>query len=250
MDLALYARVLLRHKPVVICGLVLAIALAVLTKMGSTVVWQSQRTVFVTQQGFPWGRAIVNVPTPGPASGKTNAWGPPSADPNRFISLAILYSHLANSDQVRKIMLKQGKIEGKYEAAPVPSDDGNGFIPFINVTAQANSAPAAVALAKRATDAFRGYLAREQTANGISDPNRVQLPVVSTKKPLVIAGKSITRPVFVFLLVMMATFGLALLLEKVRARRPETEAAEHAVNGTAPALSEVPEVLAASHSHS
>jgi hypothetical protein len=198
---------------------VAALGLAVLTVVKSTIVWQSQETVIVTQDGFPWGRAIVEEVVPGAT---TVPKGQRFADPTRFISLAIIYSHFANGDPVKRLIQRSGPVNGKYEAAPVPSDDGNGFTPFINVTATADSAQGAVSLARRATNAFRSYLAQQQQANKIDAKNRVQLPVVKGPiKPTAIAGKSLTRPIFVFMLISLATVGLAFLLEKVRPREPE-----------------------------
>lgn len=218
MDFALYARIVWRHKLASGIGLGLALVLAALVALTAKPVWQAQTSIFVTQSGFPWGRAIVNVPVnPQATSTTSSAYGPPTADPNRFISLAILYSHLANGDPVKRIMLRQGTIDGKWEAAPVPSDDGNGFIPFIDVTALAGSGPGASALSLRAANAFRAYLARQQADAGIPPQNRVQLPIVSwPTKPLVVSGKSMTRPLFVFLLLAMATVGAALALERFR----------------------------------
>ena len=68
MDLSLYGRVIWRFRWLVVLGLILAIALAVLSvaKVSSHglsyrkhEVWQSSTTVLLTQHGFPWGRAVV-----------------------------------------------------------------------------------------------------------------------------------------------------------------------------------------------
>jgi hypothetical protein len=220
MDFPLYFRVARQHKTVLTIGLVLSLTLAGLMAMRAKPVWQAQTTIWVTQDGFPWGRAIPNMTGPvTPASPNPNAFGPPTADPNRFITLAILYSHLANGDPVRRILLKQGPIDGKYEAAPVPSDDGNGYIPFIDFTALAGSKKGAVDLVLRATNGFRTYLEHQQELNAISDQNRVQLPVVKyPDKPVIVAGKSLTRPIFVFLLAVIATIGMTLAVERFRPR--------------------------------
>jgi hypothetical protein len=219
LDFQLFSRIVWRHKLVVAIGLVLSIAAGYFTAKRAKPVWQAQTTIFVTQSGFPWGRAIVNVPIPQTRATTSPVYGPPTADANRFISLAILYSHLANGDPVRRIMLQQGKIDGKYEAAPVPSDDGNGYIPFINVTALAGTQRGTEALSLRAANAFRIYLQRTQRANGIPPQNRVELPIVKwPTKAKVVAGNSLTRPIFVFLLAAMATFGCALAVERIRPR--------------------------------
>jgi len=218
MDFPLYLRTAWRHKRVLAVGLFLSFMLAVLMAMRAQPVWQAQTTIWVTQDGFPWGRAIPNVTAPQlPTSPNPNEFGPPTADPNRFITLAILYSHLANGDPVKRILLKQGPINGKYVAAPVSSDDGNGYIPFIDFTALAGSKNGSVDLVLRATNGFRTYLEREQELNGITQQNRVQLPIVSyPDKAVIVAGKSLTRPIFVFLLAAIATLGMTLAVERIR----------------------------------
>jgi hypothetical protein len=239
MDFPLYLRTAWRHKIVVCVGLFLAVALGVLVAKSAKPVWQVQASIFVTQDGFPWGRAIVNTPLPQAPAATSALYGPPTADPNRFVNLAILYSHLANGDPVRKIMLEEGPIDGKYEAAAVPSDDGNGYIPFINITAQAGTAKGVSELALRAATAFRTYLEGQQKLNRIPLQNRVQLPIVSyPTKPLIISGKSLTRPVFVFLLAAIATMGFALALERLRPGdepvAAEAAAPAPALNGSGP----------------
>jgi hypothetical protein len=223
MDFPLYLRTAWRHKRVLAVGLFLSFVLAVLMAMRAQPVWQAQTTVWVTQDGFPWGRAIPNVtaiPSVSPqlpSAANPNEYGPPTADPNRFITLAILYSHLANGDPVKRILLKKGPVYGKYVADPVPSDDGNGYIPFIDFTALAGSKSGSVDLVLRVTNAFRTYLEHQQELNGITQQNRVQVPIVSyPDKPVIVAGKSLTRPVFVFLLAAIATLGMTLAVERIR----------------------------------
>lgn len=217
MDLQLYLRVVWRRRWIVLPAVVVGAVLAVLSVATSGSVWESKTRLFVTQQGFPWGRAIADQPLYVPGADPDD----PAlrfADPNRFISLAILYSELINGDPIRALMIKRdGKIEGEFDAAPVPSADGNGFVPMINISARAYSKEEAKALAKRVSKAFQTYLAAEQEGSGIPKPNRVLVPVVQQPdKPILFSGPSVTRPFFIFMLIFMAAVGLAFVLENTR----------------------------------
>ena len=71
MDLNLYLRVLWRFRLIVVVGFVLAItvAFASVAKVGADgslsisyrqqPTWQGTTRLFVTQQGFPWGRTVL-----------------------------------------------------------------------------------------------------------------------------------------------------------------------------------------------
>src|SRR5437588_2881139 len=107
MDLPVYMRVLWRFRWLVLVGVVAAVGLSVLSvariggspflRYRKSPVYVSYSKLFVTQQRFPWGS--LNPPV--------------SADPSRFTSLAILYSQLATSDPVQRIMLRPGPLAGQ-----------------------------------------------------------------------------------------------------------------------------------------
>ena len=115
MDLALYGRVLWRFRAIFMFGLLLAVTLFILSMVRVSPngleyrdeeLWQNASTLFITQQGFPEGRALF-PPAEEPTTGKkANIY--PYADIGRFTSLVDLYSQLANSDPV-----KQDHAEGR-----------------------------------------------------------------------------------------------------------------------------------------
>lgn len=219
MDLVVYYRVLWRARRIVIPGLVIALLFAAAAFIRQSQVWESKTTLFVTQQGFPAGRAIFDEVVPIDPQPRAGGYVPRFGDPGRFISLAILYSHLANSDAVRMLIRQNGPLNGKYQAAPVPSDDGNGYLPLINVTATSTSIGESRRLTRRATRALRAYIDREQDLNAIPPDKRVLLPVLTQRsKAELVAGRTLTRPIFVFMLAAMATVGLAFLVENLRPR--------------------------------
>jgi hypothetical protein len=234
VDLSVFLRVLWRFRLLVFLGLVLAFSLAIVSMMRIEMnglrpeftyreaeVWQSEATLFVTQAGFPWGRAIQDEVVPLDPEPTSGGYVPRFADPSRFISLAILYAHLANSDAVRRIIRSDGPLNGTFKASPIPSPDGNGYLPFINITAQGDTPHAAAVLADRASSGFQHFLEQQQDLNGIPPEKRVQLPITQTPKGAILfEGRSLTRPIFLVLLVLIATVGLVFILENLRPRVP------------------------------
>lgn len=235
MDLALYLRVLWRFRILVACGLTVATALGALSYLkvdfrgGSVDIsyresekWASSTTVFVTQEGFPLGRSVFDevLPvTPGRGDeNETSSYVPRFTDPSRFASYAQLYARLATSDMLERQMTREAPLRGEIAAA-VGTDPRNPGIslPLVEITAVAPIPADARATADRATRALLAYVERQQTANGIPKSKRVILRVLNEPSlPELVAGRSATKPVFIFLAVMIAICALAFLLENVR----------------------------------
>lgn len=221
MDLGLYWRVIWRFRGLVVAGLALAVLLAVasVAKLDGSGLsyrapetFESKTTLFVTQSGFPWGRSVLPVTTT-PQGGAVSQY----ADTTRFSSLAILYSHLANGNEVDALLRRGGPLGGTFTAAPVPSDDGNGFIPFIDITAHAPSDAGARRLAARAAAGLETYISNLQGANRIKASDRIQLRLVGgPTQATVFEGHKLTKPAAIFMLLAMLTIGIAFLLENLR----------------------------------
>jgi hypothetical protein len=235
MDIRLYLRVLRRFRLLVGTGLLLGVALAFLSFVrvglhGGVKLayrqqpdWITYSTLFVTQEGFPWGRSVIQT-TPSAAAAKANPSATLYADPSRFSGLAVLYSHLATSDPVRHLMLKDGPLNGEIDAAPILASQ-NAFaeaLPLIQIVAITHSGPDSVRLVERATTAFRSFLAQEQQLNAIPSAQRVQVTVLKqAEKPKMLRGRSFTLPVVIVLLMLLVSCGLAFLLENLRPRQSE-----------------------------
>jgi len=120
MNLGRHFSVLWRFKLVMVAGLLLGLVLALLAafsvpdmKRRGVEQWQSQSDIMITQKGFPWGRVTLPDQAITPAArealedsgqvvpDQSNKNQLPFADPGRFSQLALLYSTLAYSDQVR-----------------------------------------------------------------------------------------------------------------------------------------------------
>jgi hypothetical protein len=212
MDLGLYFRVLWRFRVLMLAGLAVAILLAVFSaaritpsglKYRKAEQYVSYATLFVTQQGFPWGQLHA----------------PQSADANHFTSLAIVYSQLATTDPVRQILLRGGPIRGTFQVAPVLDTTNQEPLPLISVAAFGDSPQAAITLAKRETSALLTYIRAQQQGNAISADNRVNVDVVrKAQYASLYKGRSMTLPIVVFLVVLIAFSALAFILENARPR--------------------------------
>jgi hypothetical protein len=238
MDLSLYFRVLWRFRLIVLTGVALGSALAILSvykvELGSGKptftsrshdVWLSAATLFVTQEGFPWGRSILDetVPLPG-TDGEESV--PRFGDPGRYSGLAALYVELAKSDPVHRVVLNGAPPDVRYEPDVVKSSDGGSILPMMYMKGFAPTPEAAQAIANRAAVAFRAYLAAEQARSKIPVAKRVEVTVTSRATTAVLfEPRSLVRPIFLFLLVLMGSVAVAFVLENLRPseQRPPLE---------------------------
>lgn len=222
MDLALYGRVLLRHKLVIFVGLVLAVVLAAYSQyridlkgfppsfeLRKAEIWQSQANVFlvplVTRRV---DGKVVTVPR--------------YDDSGRFTGLANLYSKLATSDEVERRIESIGPPFGRFLAAPV-AETSTGRptpLPIISLVGRATSPSAAKVTLTRGLKAFISYMAEQQKAAGIPENRRVEFRVLNAPSPaVVVEPRKKTLPIVVFLSVMIASIALAFILENSSRRR-------------------------------
>ena len=68
--------------------------------------WRVQSILFLTQEGFPWGRAVPSFSASNP---KTGAPAVATGDSVRFAGLAVLYAELATSDAVKSPSREAGR---------------------------------------------------------------------------------------------------------------------------------------------
>jgi len=255
MDLWLLFRVLWRFRLLTIVGVALAAELAIISvasisfdgatpklRYRTPEKWTSTSTVWVTQEGFPLGRSVYDqfLKTGSPSDPTTLS---KFSDPSRFSSFATVYASLVGTDVIESIMLRQGPIKGTVGATQptVPLGTSAIGLPFVNVYGTADSPAAAVALSRRATRALVTYVTNEQRANQIDKDKRVILDVVTpASEPQLTGPRSWTRPIVVFLAVLLATIGLAFLLENLRPR-PANRAKHEAPERTPPAYGETSE---------
>jgi hypothetical protein len=247
MNLATHVRVLWRFRLVAIGGLLLGIVLAVLAayqvsfagglnfERRGTETWSSESSILVTQSGFPWGRVTLPgaadaqqpgaVPQAVPKKGKDED-ALQFADPSRFSNLAMLYSVISYSDQVRRTLPGHPE-RGQIQAVPLDATgNGNQFLPIIKLTTKAKTAAGARNLNRDALDGLRNLLMAQQRANDIPLKQRVELGVLNAPaKAELVSGRSLTPSILAFLLCCIAAVALAHVLEALRARPAEALAA-------------------------
>jgi hypothetical protein len=235
MDLQRFISVAWRFKLLLAIGLVLATLLAVMSvaKIGSgglsyrqPQVFTSASTLFVTQDGFPWGRAILDdVITIEPPGGGEPTVVPRFADPGRYSGLAALYAELAKGDAVRTQVMKNAGPGEHYTPVVAQTPGSSSSLPLIYMQGFGPSPEAAQRIANRASEVFQDYLEREQRQSRIDPTKRVEVTVTQrATRSEVFEGRSFVRPIFLFLLVMMAFLALAFGLENLhRSRRAKAE---------------------------
>jgi hypothetical protein len=213
MDIALYGRVIWRHKLIIGIGLIAALLLAALSllRVGSSGVayrdseqWVSYETISVTQPGFTEGRLNFS-----------------GADPSRLSSLAVLYSHFIDADAVHAQIWPHRVLNESVQAAPVLSASGTSAasaLPLISIAAFSSSPASAQRLAARSTAALLHYIADRQAGARVPKDQRVRLDPVQraeANQPKLWQGRSKSLPIVIFLTVAIAALGLAFILENL-----------------------------------
>ncbi len=207
MDLNLLLRVFGRFKFLLLAGVGLATAMAVLSVVrvdfsGSSPLqyrvhesWTSAATLFVTQEGFPWGRSILDeVIEIKPSKNATPSYVPRFGDAGRYSGLAVLYAELAKSDEVRRKVLAGAPPGTSYRPEAVRSSDGSAVLPLIYMQGFGSTPAAAEAIANRASDVFRQFLQREQVANRIPQEKRVELSDQQSRDAGRAGQRTVVRP--------------------------------------------------------
>ncbi len=232
MDLALYARVLLRHKVLLLLGLLVAVGLAILSydRVGldggkptltprKAELWQSQATVLLTEPGFPAGRRVLDSATK--LVGGQVVAVPKFNAPGSYAGVVALYARLAESDQVRRRIEKSGPLAGSFQALATSDPlSPERLLPMVTLFGKASSPQVAQETVRRGMKGFLSYVRREQVAAGIPKRNRIEFQVINAPEPaILVAPRKRTLPIVVFLSVMIAAIALAFVLENSMRRR-------------------------------
>jgi hypothetical protein len=233
MNLGRHIDLLWRNKAVAAGGVLLGLILALLSiyqlpsmeRRGSEQ-WSVESNILVTQPGFPEGRVTLPDTTTGVQGAVPEGTAESDsrssqkfADPNRLSSLALLYSVIADSDQVRQ-KLQGGVARGQIEAVALDAT-GNGttFLPIIQLVTKAASAPEAQSLNSETFKAFKALLESQQKANDIAPSGRIRLNLLNApSEPRLLSGPSMTPAVLAFLLCMLATLAVIHLREGLSLR--------------------------------
>lgn len=237
MDLGAFVRVMWRFRWLMVAGLVLASLAAFFsiaridTSRGTPAItyreheqWISASTVFVTQKGFPWGRAVLDEMVRVEGESGNPIYVPRYGDPGRYSGLAALYAELAKSDAVHRDAMT-GAGRGEYYEPEVVATPNAGALPLLYIKGYGPTPEAAQRISDRATSAFRDFIASEQVRNNIPAEKRVEVVVTQQAIPAeLFEARSPARPVFLFLLILMLFVALSFALENMRPRvRPTAE---------------------------
>jgi len=232
MDLGRFITVAWRFRALLVGGLLIATVVAVssLARIGLNGVtptfsyreaesWTSASTLFITQSGFPWGRAtlddMVTVDSPGAEPVQVPKYG----DPGRYSGLAALYAELAKSDGVQAAVMRNSRPGESVEPMVVQSPGSNTALPLMTLKAFGPTPESAQQVAMRASKAFRRFLDREQAMSGIPTEKRIKVTVTQKATvPILFEKRSVVRPIFLFLLINMGFLALAFALHNLQPR--------------------------------
>lgn len=213
MNLAHVAKVLARHRLLVTVGVVLSVLAAVFVYARPSFsgglptltartpeVWQASSVLFLTQPGFPAGRAV------------DDAAGVPT-DQNRLSNLAVLYAELATSDRVRTLAGMRQEPEEDIKAEPVIHTIGTFqtpvVLPMVRISVKAATAAGAVERTQKLTAALRQFVTFGQSNAKIRLRDRVVLEEARQgTDPLLVSGPSKAVPIVVLALLV----GLVLMV--------------------------------------
>jgi len=239
MDLRRHLQVVWRFRRIVAGGLVLATAVAIFASFHvstSGLTWRSDQTftststLFVTQTGFPWGRVTLPSATL-ETEGVTGNEGTDDSEtsgqkrreygaPERFSDLAVVYSYIARSDQVRGLVMPRPQPD-QIVITPVTNPSTGANLPLLLMETHATDQVTATNLNKGVISALRKYLEEEQEASDITEDERVRVQVLNPPADAgVTEGRTYMASVVLFIMVMVATLAVVYLLENLRLNRP------------------------------
>ena len=233
MDFKLFLGVLKRYKRMVISGTVLAVVLSVLSygtpglKGGKPTiiprgseVWQGEAELLISQEGFPYGRAVEQV-TPGKG---TSIPSEPIGDENYMASLSSIYAAVANGNDVQHQVATEAGVPlcsllvgvirpcGTVVAAEVADLNTGAPLPLLTLTASAPTAVDAAKLATATVSVLQREITQQQAAAGTPVDQRVELqPVKSGTPATLIQGYSKSISILVLFAVMAASIALAFI---------------------------------------
>jgi hypothetical protein len=229
MDFKLFLGVLKRYKRMVIGGMVLAVLLSVLSygtpglqggkptiiPRGSEV-WQGQAELLISQQGFPYGRAVQQIQPGKGADIPSQVVG----DFNYMASLSSVYAAVANGNSVQHQVAREAGVPlcpateacGTVVATEVDDISDGVPLPLVTLTASAATAVDAAKLATTTVAVLEREITQQETAAGTPADQRVVLQTVKTGAPATLAqGHKKSIPILVLFAVIAATIALAFI---------------------------------------
>ena len=250
MDLKSVAAVIGRHRVAMAIGILVAFALAFLAAFRldassippprrQATTYQSTARLFVTQEGFPWGRSALRYTT------KPDQPPVVEGDPDRFASLALLYSQLANTNRIQGRLAEEDRgavvakvvTESQYSSTPIP---------MIDIAAKATTPAHARELARTVTGSLVGFIERNQAQSKIPPDERVVLQVIDPARlGIVVSSPSPALPALVFLTLLFLTIGVVFVLDNWRRRPPTVQEVREVEDAEPPEEEDLPRIASA-----
>ena len=215
MDLRLHLSVISRFRWLVAGGLLLAIVLTFFSyfrlELGNGV-----HVGYREDQTYQ-SNETISLLSPSKIVSSSSS----SFDYGYLTTLAGIYAKLINSDVIRTPVKHRVGPHVNYSATLVV-DSTAGSLPFLEIDGLATSAAKAVRMTAAVSAAFLAYVRQNQQA--LKPSRRIDVQVVSAAADNVEVAKarSKTLPIVVFLLVLVATLGLAYVLENLRPRAQQS----------------------------
>jgi hypothetical protein len=219
IDLGLYTQVLSRHRLLVTVGVVLSLALALLSYV------QISSSGLRYRGSEVWSNeATLSFSPPGSFELRTDIPESENGSPERIASLVELYSVYATSDPVIEALQKRGLLKPREVATnriPIKAEVVQSIFgqptPLMKITGMGASPVAATLLTVGATDAFIAYLRSRQDAARIRENQRVQVQVVDPyRTPMLIKPRSRTGLIAILLAGLIATVAAAFIRDNVQ----------------------------------
>jgi len=220
MDLRLFWGVTKRYKRLALGGTLMAIMLGVLAY--GTPSFAGGRPTLIARGASTYQSVAQLLITQGVGTYSTiNPKTIATGAPGYMSSLSPIYAGLANGTAVQDV-IRASHITGTVTAAEGIDPLTGDYTPFINMTASAPSSADAAALIRLGVSTLQRYVAAMESSSGVPSGERVQLEVVKSGLPPVLASRpKPTIPILVFLAVLSATIALMFSLEN---RDPQTAA--------------------------
>lgn len=210
-----------RHRLLVLVGLTLSLALALLSyarissdglsPRGSEV-WQDEATLAFSTASYPELRSTLG----------------PQAQPERYPGLADLYAAFATSDEVVAGLEKLGLLTAQevadgqppIAATAVPSTVNGAPTQLLKISATGATPARAKSLALATTKQLIGFVTARQVAANIPVEDRVQLRVVKKSgEPILIVPRSKSKTILIFLACLTATVAAAFIRDNIQRGR-------------------------------
>jgi hypothetical protein len=230
MDLRTHFAVLQRFRLLIVASVIVAFLLAAvaifqvppkdggLFQFRKKEIWSSTSTLYITQPGFPEGRILAGGEAEPGASTTGDGNAPRFGDMQRFSALAITYSYLLMSDEVRAAI---GPIPPGAEVTNTAVSEGTGsnkeILPLVSIDGRAPDPQVARELNAKAIKALTSFVSKRQIDNGIPERERVRISVITPPStPTVAVPHSYTAGIVLWILCVALGLGLAYLLENLR----------------------------------